>query len=484
MFTDNDVADGSRPNVPVPARAAISMRFPPHIVFLVVAGVQVILLCALTPPFQIHDEFQHFFRSYQLSELHIWGTVQDGKPGGVIPSALPEFVERTWGTLRVWYAPPLGEHPLAKTWTELWQPLSPHRREFAKFITATYSPLLYVPQTVGISIGRLFGASPLVLMLLGRLANAVTAILLITWSLKVLPVGRIAALTVALLPMAQYEYASLAPDATIIASGFVLTAITLRAGVRGWWKRMDILTSVGAAAILCCKLVYIPLLAVGLPATLQCYLKGGSQRTVARLMMPQFLIAIFAVGVTVIWLASTSSIMDTWALPSITLAREIAILRNPLGFAGLLVADAVAHGRFYLEDSIGIFGVKAVYLPKTTYVTAIFCSVFSLFLAEDTKLRLGLPAVAWNLLLVAGSIALIQMAMFVLNNPGGAWRIFGVQGRYFLPLGALAAATLASLSKPVAIGRRSEWGYVLLITIIIFDTISMDRVIINGFHLF
>ena len=232
-------------------------------------GINAILLTFLTPPFQVHDEFQHFFRSYQLSEAEIWGSVQDGHPGSVIPSSLPEFVERSWGTLEVWHVPPLGTHRLAETWREFQQPLAPSRRQFAEFITVDYSPILYVPQTLGIAAGRLFGASPLALLYLGRLANAATAIVVIAWSLKVLPMGRAMALAVALLPMGQFEYGSVAPDATIIASGFLLTATSLRASLRNEWPRTDVLISAIAAGIVCSKVVYSPLLAIGIPAMLQ-----------------------------------------------------------------------------------------------------------------------------------------------------------------------------------------------------------------------
>ena len=145
----------------------LEIRFPPHIAFLLVGGINAILLTFLTPPFQVHDEFQHFFRSYQLSEAEIWGSVQDGHPGSVIPSSLPEFVERSWGCLEVWHVPPLGTHRLAETWREFQQPLAPSRRQFAEFITVDYSPILYVPQTLGIAAGRLFGASPLALLVFG-----------------------------------------------------------------------------------------------------------------------------------------------------------------------------------------------------------------------------------------------------------------------------------------------------------------------------
>src|SRR6185503_5661800 len=140
-------------------------RFPPYLIFLLVAGINSVLLTVLTPPFQVHDEFQHFLRSYQLSEGQIWGVQQGERVGSVLPSSLPEFIERTWGTLKLFEIPPVGEHPLTDVLTELQRPLDPQRREFVEFYgAAVYSPLPYLPQVVGISIARFFEASPIALL--------------------------------------------------------------------------------------------------------------------------------------------------------------------------------------------------------------------------------------------------------------------------------------------------------------------------------
>ena len=46
----------------------------------------------LTPPFQVPDEQQHFYRAYQLSTLDLTGTRMDKRLGAILPSALPETV--------------------------------------------------------------------------------------------------------------------------------------------------------------------------------------------------------------------------------------------------------------------------------------------------------------------------------------------------------------------------------------------------------
>ena len=83
-------------------------KVPPFVAFCLIGGLNALVLVVLTPPFQVHDEFQHFFRSYQLSEGHVWATVNGNVAGGYLPSSLPAFVERTWGTLGLWITPPAG----------------------------------------------------------------------------------------------------------------------------------------------------------------------------------------------------------------------------------------------------------------------------------------------------------------------------------------------------------------------------------------
>lgn len=460
------------------------VRFPPHIVFLLIGGTNAILLCVLTPPFQVHDEFQHFFRGYQLSEAVVWGSVRDGRPGGVLPSSLPVLVERTWGTLKVWHIPPLGIHPLAGTWSEFRQPLAPRQLGFAEFLTASYSPLLYLPQAVGIALGRVFGASPLALLYLGRLATAATAVAVIAWSLRVLPLGRATALAVALLPMAQFEYGSVAPDGLIIAAAFLVTALTLRAGQRRAWPKADLPMSAFAAAILCCKLVYAPLLAIGVPSMLRMDGTGTPWRAAKHLLWTNLLIAGIALGLAGLWLASTSSTLAAVLLPPATVAaKTAAILDHPLRYAGILVADFRAHGWDYMVDAIGILGARTVYLSRPVYLLAALSLVLSGMLADNDDPKLPAAAIAYNACLIIGTCVLIQTAMFVMGTPVGASTITGVQGRYFLPLGALAATTLVSVTGMPRCRTCQALGYPLLLLVVCFDTWSMDMTIVDKFHL-
>ena len=64
-------------------------------------------LVALTPPFQVPDESQHFLRAYQLSELRIGAIVQDGDTKAMLPSSLIGLIES------------LGGHFFATRWADV-----------------------------------------------------------------------------------------------------------------------------------------------------------------------------------------------------------------------------------------------------------------------------------------------------------------------------------------------------------------------------
>jgi uncharacterized membrane protein len=149
----------------------------PYRLYLLVGGITALLLCFLTPPFEVPDEPQHFYRAYQLSTGELWGIVQDGKTGGVLPSSLPELVEHFLGTRVSHTDRPLRPHPWTDTWSQIARPLEPERREFVEFGgSATYPPLGYLPQALVVFVMRTLRAPPLLDLYVGRFVNALIAV--------------------------------------------------------------------------------------------------------------------------------------------------------------------------------------------------------------------------------------------------------------------------------------------------------------------
>jgi uncharacterized membrane protein len=463
------------------------LQTAPHILVLAIGGVNCLLLCFLTPPFQVHDEFQHFFRSYELSELQLWGHVQGGRGGTELPSSLVDFVQRSWGTLQIWEIPPLGPHPVADTLKELQRPLLPEQRQFADFSGAAwYSPLAYIPQVIGIAIGRAFELPPLALLFLGRMANALCALLITAWSLKILPIGRPAALVAALLPMTQYQYASVSPDASTIAGGFLLTAVVLRASLRLRWTLAEAVVAAAAGGmLLSIKPVYAPLLLVGLPLILRAGIRDIAWRPAVACIAVNAGVIVASLLIAAAWIVPTLPLLS--AVSSMTTAgpQQLGfIMGHPVLFMSILLRDIWLHGAIYLAGTVANFGAFTLHMPLFCYFLAAGVFLLACMCRSHDMPDVGRVAPLVWLLLVVSMIICIQTALYVALSGIGSWTVYGVQGRYFLAFGALCAVALTSLLAR-AVGRRSPSVLpALIVGGILINTIAMDHTIISGFGLF
>jgi uncharacterized membrane protein len=460
-------------------------RSSPPFVCLLIGLISVTLLTFLTPPFEVPDEPQHFFRSYQLSELGVWGISRNGVGGAVLPSSLPELVEHFLGTRAIFADRSLAPHPLMDTWRQFRRPLDPHRREFVDFSGAVfYSPLPYLPQALAIWLGRVLDAPPLALLYLGRLLNGIVAVVLVAWGLRVLPFGREAALVAALLPMAQFEYASVSPDAAVIASAFLSTAVALRASLRAQWLLSDIIVCGTSGAVFCSvKPVYVPLLLIGLGSLFR--RSGGAPARASRVLRVHLLTAGVAVAVTTLWLSSASSTIVVYHDEANFWGQLGYILYNPATFIWTLFTTILLNVGFYFRTCVGMLGWFTLPLPSYAYQLAAGGFLLSPIAQRlQSPPVLGLGAAFWNLFLISSSIVLMETALYLYWNPRGASLIGGVQGRYFLPLLPLLGATFCDLVRPKTSPKGSAIAYAILVLTIAINTALMHIVIANAYHTF
>ncbi|HZR02885.1 MAG TPA: DUF2142 domain-containing protein, partial [Burkholderiales bacterium] len=300
------------------------------------------LLALLVPPFQAPDEQQHFYRSYQLSKGEVWPRINDHRAGSELPVSIPELVERFLGTTTLHTDRKLSRQPIVETFAELRRPLRPERSEFVEFGTVSYAPFQYLPQAGAIAIGRTIGAGPLVLFYLARVANALTALTLTYWALRMLPLGTRFALVVALLPMTQFLLGSCSPDATTIAGAMLYAAITVRAIIDGAWSGRRTVVALCSGILMCTiKVVLFPLLATGVAMVLTGPRRPVHLRTA---MVSQIVVGLAVLGITCFWFWSIGGLGGT---PSegVHPAKQLAYVTNaPLHFLVIIVRSLYAHG--------------------------------------------------------------------------------------------------------------------------------------------
>lgn len=202
----------------------IRLTFVPEKIYVVLALVFGLSMVFITPPFQVPDEFNHFFRAFQVSEGTLVSTKKDNRLGGILPKSLPM-------TMSPYHAIPF--HPENKQHTKniinfLNLPLNTEDRVFVDFPnTALYSPIPYIPQSLGIIVGKSLQASPLILVYLGRLANLFLWIILISVAIKITPIYKWLFMILALTPMSLFQASSLSADCFTNAVAFLTISMFL-----------------------------------------------------------------------------------------------------------------------------------------------------------------------------------------------------------------------------------------------------------------
>lgn len=114
----------------------------------------------------------------------------------------------------------------------LYLPLEPEKQIFESFPnTVVYAPVPYLPQILGISIGKLFNASPLVMIYLARIANLIFFIALVFAAIKITPVHKWVFCLICLTPTVVFQAGSASVDAFTFGICFLTIAVFLSCGV-------------------------------------------------------------------------------------------------------------------------------------------------------------------------------------------------------------------------------------------------------------
>jgi uncharacterized membrane protein len=437
-------------------------------------------MVVLTPPFQVPDEQEHFHRAYQLSEFQLRGVVQDGLAGGVLPSSLIELSEHFLGTRDIHPMWSPMRQPWRSTWLARERPLDPERREFVDFTsTAFYSPLGYLPQAVAMIAGRWAGAGPLALLYLARFANALVAVGLLTCAVRLMPIASEVVIAAGLLPMAVFEYASAAPDALVIATAFLFTAVALRSQLVGSWTAGEVVIAAASGLILCSqKPVYAPLLFLAFPALL-------TRRPVKQTLLGQAVILVVALGGTAFWIGFSWS-GAVLPYPGISVTNQANfIAMHPLLYAVTIVRSFWYLGLDYFLSLIGKLGWMTLYLPKIVCGLAASALLLSVLAQPQNSPRLPAYAAVWNVFILGSDVVLMMTAVYLSWTAVGFWLVTGVQGRYFLPLLPLFLATVCSAfgSRPFRGTSRIVLS-VVVPAIIAVDLLIADITMVRAFQIF
>lgn len=426
----------------MPTLAARVATLSPSLAFVVVAGVFGVALAVISPPMRWGDENTHFVQSYRVSELHFETTVENGHlmvrlPRGVGKLLLVLALERHVNERK-------GErHSAARLAERRAIVAMPDDRRTVGLANATYPPLAYAPQALGIALASLVTPSVLLQLYAARLANLAVWIALVASAIRVAPFFKLGLALLALAPMSVFVAGTVAVDGLTSGLAFLLGACLLRLAAGHTASRGTVLLlGVLATALALVKLVYAPLvlLLLAVPAE-----RFGGRR--AQLVVLATLL-----------LASTAAVAGWLVFARADIAQGIAhrgddTLRDNVA---LLVADPLTVARLVVETAARQCAHWAKQLVDTHWGPP---------LAPVSFLPLWLAAVALALLAeprpgtwpspgqraIAAATAAAIFAGVILGAFlfwSQAEKIAGVQGRYALPL---APAVLIAACPPARV---------------------------------
>jgi uncharacterized membrane protein len=407
-----------------------------------------LLLCFVTPPFEVPDEVVHYYRAFQVSEGHLASRPVKGGYGDFLPRSLESEAKSLSGRIPF---NPKEKYDFKRTLTSLGTPLHQNDVKAVRFeASATYSPAAYLPQSIGIGVGRVMELSPLALLLIGRICNLLAWLALVFLAIKVIPVGKWALLALALTPMSIFQAASVSPDAMLNGAACIFLAICLRAiydrRALVAWEYVAILGTLLLLALT--KIVYLPLAAMLILVPKEAF------SSLRRKWLLIGVGVVLAAAVGVLWtyhvrgiqalaLANVNATLNFNVSPSEQLNF---VLSHPGQYVRVVWNTYLTSlGDGMLESFIGTLGWLDTRLPLWVVLLDAYVIV-TLLLAIGIGRRV--PPIHRIVPASAGLVCFLGVttALYLYYTSVMGPSVIGLQGRYLIPV--------AYLLIPIAAGKR------------------------------
>ena len=443
-----------------------------------VAGLALVFL---TPPFQVPDEFCHFYRTYHVATGHVKAQVMDRRVGDFLPRGLVT----TAADIGLGKLPFHAERKMTASGFKAAFAVSfnPNDRVFADFPnTALLSPVPYLPQAVGIACARIFRPPPIILMYAGRLFNLAVWLLMVAAAVRTVPIGKWLFIVIALMPMSIFQASSLSPDGFTNGAALLLTALAMRDGLEAsrvpGWRAVALFTAL-AVALTLSKFAYgLFSLLFFLPALRR--LASSDRRR------------LFLQGMVVVGLAGLAWL--GWALTARGLFLNYSqynplyrdglalmkgaqpdlqmgiVLKAPLVFLDRVLASLIDQ-RIW-EPFIARLGWWDVVFPLW-FIYGYWVWLLATALTDGTWERvITWPQKILASILAGSSVVFFCLLSYLQWSPVDYPSVIYLQGRYFIPIGPLALLVLTnrrfSLQNWKMRDRVNALGLILSLALTVF----------------
>jgi uncharacterized membrane protein len=405
------------------------------------------LVVLVTPPLDGPDETAHFLRAYGVAQGDIVPSLRDAEDRkGVV------LAPRLYAGFDFFESARVKEKEPGFSYRSVFEAYfadaPANTAPSGAFVlyagSEGYSPIAYLPQAAAAVLARALDLTFLPTFYLMRFTGLLVLTGVIAYAIAIVPGCRWAFVAIAMLPAAFYGRSVINADGSALAAAMVVTALWLRGAIYpqhaagGWQSLWMVLNALAKAPNVAFVLLELRLL--------------KQRRGFRRLL----LVALPAVAAAAAWTLISGADTASWRMVEITgrgpeafdpatkLSRMIEHpLHFPLAVLGALDAGSVAE---LWRQTIGVLGLFDTVLLGWLY-PVISLLVLASFL---TPLSLA-PSDRWQIpasaaVTTIAYIAVVYLISYLVFTPSDADRVWGVQGRYFIPILPLVAIMLGSFA--------------------------------------
>jgi uncharacterized membrane protein len=408
----------------------------PEQVYLVIALVSVVGFAFITPPFQGPDEEAHYVRVQYIAHGYFI-PVDVNSTDASLPLSIANIAKKTFynDDLRSKTA---EKYELYRTKDALKIPLN--STETYKPIMVAYSPIPYLSAAIGVFFANLFSVNPLVSLYIARLLLGITSVVLIFFAIKLIPHKKYLFAAIGLIPMLLFQQSVVTADSVSYAllALFIAFVLHLRQATKGVTRKQWIILGAISIAITLAK----PLVFLFLPLILL-LAKRQNIKWIAG-------IAVLSIVTLFGWLVLTSPKTDSPIASNasnganskqqldILISHPLRVLR--VGWNSYMTP----YGDEPIRGTIGVFGAADTYYPL--WMSAGYVVLLGVLCATNMETKRSKRISGrWKLfatVLCIGYFFSINLAIYMGYTPVNYDIVYGVQGRYFLPIFIIAAAVL------------------------------------------
>lgn len=406
----------------------------PEKLFLYTVPIMCLLFLVIMPMYRGHDENRHMLRIYEISEGHLLTEVHDDVVGTPLPKVVIDGTGKYWRE-EMSYNDILDLKDVEIDYDDT--------KITSMDTVAIYSPVQYIPQAIGMVFSRLISDNLLLMLYMARLFNLIVCVVLLYFTIKLIPFGKLLVYLISLLPLSIEAFSTMSPDGITISLSMLLIAYILNIifkPERVVQKKDIAIISVISVIIALCKIVYVPLVAAILLIPTS---KFKSKKS--KVLTSVFVIGI-SLAVNLIWFKISTNYLAIVSEGSST-DKIINVLTSPIDYFRMLLYTINYNGSTYMERLFGSVLAMGEFV-KLYFIVPFVFSMFFLFEGATNKELKNKFSKFQNIvifLIALVVVGLVFTSLYVQFTDESSMTISGVQGRYFIPILLLVGLLLGNL---------------------------------------